>query len=1278
MMIRNTSSLIAIILVFCSPAVNGQSTNESEPTVGDSDIQEEAHLPNGHKHYLTYQDFNKQAKNESYSRTENDLKTNKEIESISGSRSGAGIDIVGAKSQESAALVQDAELQNRDSNSSGASLDVNPREGGVGEKIGHFDRLDAQRREISVAVDYGKRNLEDLIKIKEPFLYNLGLFLDGKDPAAKVANFGAPHNQRALLLSRFGYATLEASRKLTESFQKYAGRQPASTRFDLTSRIDLDECPLKGKPHCPAASLRFRTADGTCNNLEHPWRGSALLPMPRFLPPLYEDGVQSVRLSVFGNALPSPRQISTDIHRDHNREIHSVTLMFTQWGQFIDHDVTSTVKSRAFNGSIPRCCSEGGGRVLPAQFLHPSCLPIEVPIDDKFLSRFGIGCMEFTRSAPSTRINCDLGWREQINQVTSFIDGSMIYGSDRESSDIVRTFKNGMIFYGKPAAFANQSPSADQDFPSEDFCRSGPLTEECIQPGDLRASENPGLIAIHTIFVRYHNKVASVLSQLNPHWSDRRVFEETRRIVYSVIQHITYREYLPVVVGPQVVDLFDLKLTNTGYFNNYDSRVNPAIANSFSSAAFRFGHSMVQNSFIRTDSHHRPIHNNVTLHNELDNEENIWSIGSLDRLLLGLINQPSQKRDEFMAEELTNHLFQPGDSTRFGMDLAAINIQRGRDHGIPPYTFWREPCGLPPIKSWSDLRRVINTETVVKLKSLYAHVDDIDLFTAGLAEKPLRGAVVGPTFSCIIAQQFSNLRKGDRFWYENGDFPSAFSLEQLGEIRRVSLAQVICQTMNEVRTIQQFVFLSADNFRNARVSCDSHDIEGFDLAAWREEDFETNNIAGDKDDFESERPHKSKSRRRRDNKGRNELTVTTPTPQKKIKIPPKNHPVSGQLKHETFTHKSIHRPTTYYKIKDQSNDDVTYLLGLVPQGPTKSPPLQIHININYGPQVNTPAIPQKGPSSITSLPTFDENNAILITKRPVTRLTSTTENSISYPTFIYSSSSRRPTNATSFASSNMQYATTHGLKRPNSNKFSHRLTTTTPGYFAGGDSAGQSSSDVSDYIYDPVDSFHIRPAYTSATNHHRPQHTSGPTVFEDRPFSTSTYNTYDRTKRPTHDQDWYSHDSNYDHRNRPQTLVYDRDETDFSDDISQEFFDRVDADEAGKGRFGETTTRRVGIDDKLDLSSRIFLERAQSDFDGFVQMSPVKKLETYGLDTDRTRHERAAHQGQGPNLLSASNSLPLDGEVAELPSNLPCSNEVRKTVERLPAIDGDGTITRTR
>ncbi|ERL95349.1 hypothetical protein D910_12614 [Dendroctonus ponderosae] len=506
---------------------------------------EDTHLPYANKHLLTYEDSNKQTKNESALRTKNDLKTYKENESTTNDAKSVIGTVFNTKNDNKTlaretedavpiSRVQENVLEINNNNSSSAlnshqvvvrklrtTVNFQKRES---EEID----LEVEKRDIANAVEHGMRALEELVKIKEPLLYKLGLFLGNNDPAAKVANFGKPSSSKAVYLSQIGYATLEASKKISEDNRRNVGRQPAGIPVQVQSKVDLDECPLRGRPRCSPASLRFRTADGTCNNLQHPWIGSAMLPMQRFLPPVYEDGIQSIRRGIFGAKLPSPRAISTIIHRDEDREIHSVTLMFMQWGQFIDHDITSTVKSRGFNGSIPKCCEDGGHKSLPREFLHPSCLPIEVPRNDPFLSRFNIGCMEFIRSAPSTRIECELGWREQINQVTPYIDGSTIYGSDVDAADSVRTFRNGKIFYGN----SNQNHGKE-----DEICTSGALSEDCVQPGDHRFNENPGLVAMHTVFVRYHNKIASILSRINPHWSDERTYQETRRIVYSVIQH---------------------------------------------------------------------------------------------------------------------------------------------------------------------------------------------------------------------------------------------------------------------------------------------------------------------------------------------------------------------------------------------------------------------------------------------------------------------------------------------------------------------------------------------------------------------------------------------------------------------------------------------------------------------------------------------------------------------------------------------------------------------
>ncbi|PSN42663.1 hypothetical protein C0J52_13041 [Blattella germanica] len=366
-----------------------------------------------------------------------------------------------------------------------------------------------------------------------------------------------------------------------------------------------------------------------------------------------------------------------------------------------------------------------------------------------------------------------------------------------------------------------------------DLCRGQSGHIRCFNAGDKRVNEQPGLIALHTIWLRAHNKIATELSHINPHWRDEKLYQETRRIIGALMQHITFKEFLPIVLGRDVMRLFDLELMRKGYFNGYDIKTNPTAANAFGTAAFRFGHSLVQHSLVRCDRSHKRLRSNVSLHEELTNPSNLYNIGSVDRLLLGLCQQPAQKRDEFITEELTNRLFQTP-RYGYGMDLAALNIQRGRDHGLAPYTAWREPCGLQSFTEWSDLLKVMSAETQHRLKRIYRDLDDIDLFPGGMAERPVSGGLVGPTFACILAQQFSNVRKGDRFWYENGGFESSFTLAQLQQIRRMTLARILCDNLDGIDTLQPFVFLAVDSDRNHRVPCDSDYIPYMDLKPWAE------------------------------------------------------------------------------------------------------------------------------------------------------------------------------------------------------------------------------------------------------------------------------------------------------------------------------------------------------------------------------------------------------------------------------------------------------------
>ena len=125
-------------------------------------------------------------------------------------------------------------------------------------------------------------------------------------------------------------------------------------------------------------------------------------------------------------------------------------------------------------------------------------------------------------------------------------------------------------------------------------------------------------------------------------------------------------------------------------------------------------------------------------------------------------------------------------------DLAALNIQRGRDHGVGDYNTVRLAFGLSAVESFAE----ISSDPAVQqaLMEAYGSVDDLDLWVAALAEDHVPGASVGETLQTIISNQFARLRAGDRFWFERDPFFSA-NPELLEEVRSITLANVIrCNT----------------------------------------------------------------------------------------------------------------------------------------------------------------------------------------------------------------------------------------------------------------------------------------------------------------------------------------------------------------------------------------------------------------------------------------------------------------------------------------------------
>jgi len=685
---------------------------------------------------------------------------------------------------------------------------------------------------VQGAASHAINTTNRLIGQREPSLY--GQSLHSQDPALFLAAFNKPKPQ-SLTISRFGFASLRASQRLAR--QMKLSRQEALfglQHVDVQATPLASACPFKSEAPfnrpCPAYSALYRTLDGSCNNKQRSQQGAALRPFARFLPPDYSDGIEELRVAVSGAALPSARKVSTLVHRPVSRPSRRITMMVMQWGQFLDHDLTATAQSRGFNLSVPRCCDERTGLPLAEEDRHPDCLPVPISPGDPFYASHNQSCMEFLRSSPAPQPNCALGPRDQINQVTTYLDASNVYGSDDHEMAQLRLWEGGMLRY-KPVRFRKPLLPPLETF-QEGECRENSRNLHCFRSGDMRVNEQPALASLHTVWLREHNRIAARLADLNPHWNDDRLFFETRKIVVAMMQKITYGEWLPVVLGREVMKIFGLPVQRKGFYRGYSPAVDATMTNAVAAAAFRFGHSLVQESLPRCDKRGRRFSFNIKLHQELTNPANMHNFGSVDRLMLGMAFEKSQTRDVYMTEELTQRLFMTN-SRRFGLDLASINIQRGRDHGLPAYSVWRERCGLSVAPSFDALRDSMDPDTVDRMRAAYKSALDIDLFTGGLGEKRVSHGLVGPTFACILAQQFINLRRGDRFWFENGGQESSLSLRQLAEVRKATVSRVLCDNLDDIDDIQPSVFRPpTPGGWNARTPCSS--LQEMDLSAWRD------------------------------------------------------------------------------------------------------------------------------------------------------------------------------------------------------------------------------------------------------------------------------------------------------------------------------------------------------------------------------------------------------------------------------------------------------------
>lgn len=547
------------------------------------------------------------------------------------------------------------------------------------------------------------------------------------------------------------------------------------------------------------SGFEAQSLDGWGNNRAHPDWGRAGVSYLRVAPANYVDGIG---LPVTG---PNARYVSNRVFNDAGQDLYSrrgVSQWAATWGQFLDH----TFGLRA-----------GGGDEAPIPFDNAD--PLErFPSDLPFVP--------FARSAaaPGTGVTTP---REQPNEVSSYIDASAVYSDTGDRLEWLREgpvdgdlTNNGarLLMPDQYLPRLNTRGDASSAPPMDDA--TGAMGERAAVAGEFRGNENIGLLATHTLLAREHNRIVARL----PGWlSEEQKFQIARRVVSATQQYITYEEFLPAM-GVRLAP-----------YRGYDPTVNASLGNEFATVGYR-AHSMVRGDFTvdaaanrypaaRLDAW-RAAGIGVTVRGDrvrivvppalaLFNPDLVEGL-QLGPLLAGIGSHVQAANDEQVDDivrsaQLTLCQAQCATAT---FDITAIDVQRGRDHGMPSYNDLRRAYGLAPRASFravtgeasetfpSDPELTAGAElddpdsldfthlydrhgdevppgsaaatagerrtpTAARLRAIYGDVSTMDAFVGMLAEPRVPGSELGELQQAIWQRQFADLRDGDRFFYRN-------------------------------------------------------------------------------------------------------------------------------------------------------------------------------------------------------------------------------------------------------------------------------------------------------------------------------------------------------------------------------------------------------------------------------------------------------------------------------------------------------------------------------
>jgi hypothetical protein len=528
------------------------------------------------------------------------------------------------------------------------------------------------------------------------------------------------------------------------------------------------------------SAQEYRSIDGYGNNEANPDWGMTNALLKRVSPADYIDGISIPKLGEAFNK-PNPRVISNVLFSQDKLINSEQSLSDYTWvfGQFIDHDLTFILDDHT-------------------EFLNN----IVVPQDDRFFQPGLFIPMSRSLAASGTGTDVD-NPRNYNNTITSYLDGSGVYGSTQKRADWLRTFEGGKLKVSEgnllpwnTLSGEHNASKIDSDAPHMDDGGFG--LKKFFIAGDARANENPLLLSIHTVFVREHNRLCEIYRQKNPFASDEEIYQYARRMNIAYLQHITYEEWLPAM---------GVKLPP---YRGYRPDVKVEIFNEFSAAAFRFGHTLINSNLIRMEEDGEISSNgNITLKDAFFNPYVVVLSAGIESFFKGMATQVQQELDCKVIDDVRNFLF--GAPSDGGLDLAAININRGRERGLSSYNEVRRSFGLPAVPSFYDLTS--NHDEAELLEASYGSIENLDLWVGLLAETHMDESMMGRLMQVIIKEQFQLLRDGDRYYYEADPL---FTYEELEDVSNTSLRDIIMRN-TDIKLMQDNVFtaMSHDDIPDA-------------------------------------------------------------------------------------------------------------------------------------------------------------------------------------------------------------------------------------------------------------------------------------------------------------------------------------------------------------------------------------------------------------------------------------------------------------------------------